>query len=166
MINLRDYDNFYFLTELLLLVNMLKKFRDMCLHFFTFYTSPNLSWQAALKMTDVELDFLTDIDQHLFINEGTRGGVAMISHRYARPNAHGMENRDASKRNSYIMYLDANILYGWVIPQPLPTSNFRWLTDKEMEYLNVMMVSDDSSRVCILECDLVNYNFYYLYIYV
>ena len=90
----------------------------------------------------------------------------MISHRYTRPNTHGMENRDASKRNSYIMYLDANILYGGVMPQPLPTSNSKWLTDKEMEYLNVMMVSDDSSRVYILEFDLVNYNFYYLYIYV
>ena len=44
------------------------------------YTSPGLSWQAALKIMDVELDLLTDIDQHLFIKEGIRGRVAMIIH--------------------------------------------------------------------------------------
>ena len=42
-------------------------------------------------MTDMELD-LTDIDQHLLIEEGIRGGVAMMSHRYALANATGMEN--------------------------------------------------------------------------
>ena len=77
-----------------------------------------------------------------------------------------MENYDASKRNSYIMYLDANNLYGWAMSQPLPTSNFKWLTDEEMEELDVMMIPDDSSRGYILECDLGKYYFYYLYIYV
>ena len=50
--------------------------------------------------------------------------------------------------------------------QPLPTSNFKWLTEEEMEELDVMMVSDDSSSGSILECDLGKYYFYYLYIYV
>ena len=42
-------------------------------------------------MTDMEFDLLTDIDQHMFIKEGIRGGMAMISHRYARANTPGME---------------------------------------------------------------------------
>ena len=50
--------------------------------------------------------------------------------------------------------------------QPLSTSNFKWLADKKMEELDVMMVPDDSSRGYILECDLGKYYFYYLYIYV
>ena len=90
----------------------------------------------------------------------------LISHRYARANAPGMENYDVSKRNNYIIYLDANNLYGWAMSQPLPTSNFKWLTDKEREELDVMMVSDNSSRGYILECYLGKYYFYYLYIYV
>ena len=61
---------------------------------------------------DVELDLLTDIDQHLVVEDGIRGGVALISHQYSRINAPSMENYDASKRNSYIMYLDASNLYG------------------------------------------------------
>ena len=95
-------------------------------------------------MMDVELDLLTDIDQHLFIKEGIRGGVAMVSHRYTRANAPGMKNYDASKRNNCIMYLGADNLYGWAKSQPLPTSNFKWLTDEEIEELDVMMVPNDS----------------------
>ena len=65
-----------------------------------------------------------------------------------------MENYSASKRNSYIMYLDTNNLYGWMMSQPLPTSNFKWLTGEEMKDLDVMMIPDGSSRGYVLECDL------------
>ena len=117
-------------------------------------------------MTNVELDFLTDIDQNLFIEEEIRGEVTIISHRYSRVNAAGMERYDASKRNSYIMYVDANNLYGRAMSQFLQTSNFKWLTDEEMEDSGVIMIPGDSSRGYILECDLGNYHFYYVYIYV
>ena len=114
-------------------------------------------------MTDVELDLLTDIDQHLFNEEGIKGGVAMISHRCAWAITPGMENYDASKRNNYIMYLHVNNSYVWAISQPLSTSNFKWLTDEEMEELDVMMVPDDSPRGYILECDLGKYLYIHVY---
>ena len=101
MTDLRHYHNFYLLTDVLLLANVFENFRDMCLQNYCLdpshnYTSPGLSWQAALKMTDVELNLFTDIDQHLFIEEGFTGGVMT-----------------PAKLNSYILYLDANNLYGW-----------------------------------------------------
>ena len=171
MTDLRDYHNFYLLTDVLLLADVFESFRDVCLQHYDLdpahnYTPSVLSWQAALKMTDVELNLLTDFDQHLFIDEGIKGGLAMISHWYARTNAPGKENYDASKSCSYIMYLDANNSYGWAITQPVPTFNFKWLTDEEMEELDLMMVPDDSSVRYILEYDLGKYYFCYLYIYV
>ena len=89
--NMTDYGNFYQLTEVILLADVFENFRNVCLQHYGLdpahnYTSPGLSWQAALKMTDVELDLLIDIDQHLFIKEGIRGGVVMISHWYAPAN--------------------------------------------------------------------------------
>ena len=67
-----------------------------------------------------------------------------------------MENYNASKRYSYIMYLGVNNLHGWAMSKPLITSNFKWLTDEEMKDLHVKMIADDSSRGYILDCDLGN----------
>ena len=39
-----------------------------------------------LKMTDVKLKLLTDINMHLFFEEGTRGGVSTIANRYTKAN--------------------------------------------------------------------------------
>ena len=120
MTDLKDYHKFYLLTGVLLQADVFENFRDMCLQYYGLhpahnYTFPDLSWKAALKIKDVELDLLTDTEQHLFIEEGIRGGMAIISHQYAQANAPEMGNYNASKRNSYITYLHANNLYGWVL---------------------------------------------------
>ena len=65
MINPGDYHNFYLLTDVLLLADVSENFMDVCLQNYGHdgahdYTSPGLSWQAALIMTDVELVLLTD----------------------------------------------------------------------------------------------------------
>ena len=87
METLGEYHDVYLLTDVLLLADVFEEFRRTCLRSYEldpvhFYTSPGLSWKAALKMTKVKIDLLTDIDQHLFVEEGIRGGVAMISQRY------------------------------------------------------------------------------------
>jgi len=44
-----------------------------------YYTAPSLSWDALLKKTGIELELLTDLDMHLFIEKGMRGGISMVS---------------------------------------------------------------------------------------
>ena len=73
-----------------------------------FYTSPGLSWQACLKMTQVELELITDPDIYNFIEEGLRGGVSMISNRYSKANNPYRAGYDKDQETNYIMYLDAN----------------------------------------------------------
>ena len=40
-----------------------------------YYTAPGLSWDALLKSTQIDLELLTDLDMHLFIEKGMRGGI-------------------------------------------------------------------------------------------
>ena len=53
------------------------------------------------------------------------------------------------------MYLDANNLYGWAMSQYLPTGNFRWMTDKETNKIDLRKYkADDGKKGLILEVDL------------
>ena len=88
-----------------------------------------LSWQACLKKTGVNLELLTDIDMLLMAEEGIRGGICQAIHRYAKANNKYMNNYDKSIESSYLMYLDANNLYGWAMSQKLPVNGFKWVED-------------------------------------
>ena len=65
-----------------------------------------------------------------------------IAHRHAEANNQYMKNYDPHKESSYIMYLDANNLYGWAMSQPLPYRNFKWVDTNEksisewLQYIN------------------------------
>ena len=56
--------------------------------------------------------------------------------------------------SKFIMYLDANNLYGWAMSQYLPTGGFRWLTEKEINKLDLHQYKDNSKKGLILEVDL------------
>ncbi|XP_033761654.1 uncharacterized protein LOC117343421 [Pecten maximus] len=157
--NLGKYSDMYVISDVLGLADVFENFRNLCLDSYDldaahFYTSPGLAWQAALKMTEVKLELLTDIDTHLFIEKGLRGGISMITHRHAEANNSHVPEYDPSKDTKYIVYLDANNLYGWAMSQPLPTHDFGWLNDQEREKFDVTGISDDSQVGYILEVDL------------
>ena len=55
---------------------------DLCHHF----SSPGLSWDALLKMTEIKLEKISDIDKYFFIEKGLREGIYYIAKRYAKAN--------------------------------------------------------------------------------
>ena len=157
--NMGDYHNLYLMSDVILLADVFENFRNVCLKAYNldpchFYTSPGLAWQACLKMTDVEIELLTDPDMYLFIEEGLRGGISMISNRFSKANNPYVPNYDSTQETSYVMYLDANNLYGWSMSQPLPTGEFDWLTEQEITKLDITDVADDNEQGYILEVDL------------
>ena len=63
---------------------------------------------------------------YLLVEKGLRGGISMVSKRYAKANNPLIKGYNPNKKNSYIMYLDANNLYGWSMVQHFPTGRFKW----------------------------------------
>ena len=123
---LKEYHDLYVLSDVLQLADVFENFRDICLGYYElgpadFYTSPGLAWQACLKMTGQRLELLTDLDMHLFIEKGLRGGISTITNRYSKANNPYLADSDPSKPSTYIAYLDANNLHGYAMSQALPT---------------------------------------------
>ena len=86
MKNLEDYHNLYNRVDVLLLADVFENFRNICIKNYKldpahYYTAPGLAWDAALKVTEVKLQLLSDIDMLLMGEKGIRGGVSMISNR-------------------------------------------------------------------------------------
>ena len=152
MEHLQDYHNLYNETDVILLADVFENFRSICIKYYEldpahYYTAPGLAWDAALKITGVELELLTDTDMLLMVEKGIRGGVSMISNRYGKANNKYMGDKFVvSEISKYIMYLDANNLYGWAMSKPLPTQGFKWMKDNELEKWE--------KYSCILEVDL------------
>ena len=60
----------------------------------------------------------------LTVENRISGGMCHAIHRYAKANNKYMKNYDKNKESSYILYLDANNLYGWAMSQKLPVGGF------------------------------------------
>ena len=83
-----------------------------------------------------------------------RGGVSYIANRYGNANNKYMKEYDEKAPSKYIMYLDANNLYGWAMSQYLPTGSFKWMSDKEIKRIDLGKYKADSKKGLILEVDL------------
>ena len=160
MKTLKDYLKFYNESDVLLLADVFENFRDLCLKIYGldpahYYTAPGLAWDAMLKMTGVNLELLSDIDMLLMVEKGIRGGISIISNRYGEANNKYMKDFNKNKLFKFLMYLDANNLYGWAMSQKLPVHSFKWMTNKEIENIfNNQIVQVWEKTPCILEVDI------------
>ena len=157
--NMGDYHDLYLQSDILLLTDVFENFRKTCLEYYKldpchYFTSPGLSWDAMLKMTDIKLELMTDIDMFQFIEKGLRGGISYIANRYGKANNKYMKEYNKNAPSKYIMYLDANNLYGWAMSQYLPTGGFKWLKQNKIDNLDLGKYNEQSKKGLILEVDL------------
>ena len=157
----KEYLELYNITDVLLLADVFENFRDICLKNYGldpvyYYTAPGLAWDACLKMTGVNLELLSDVDKLLMIEKGIRGGISIISNRYGKANNKYMKDFNKKELSKYLMYVDANNLYGWAMSQKLPVHSFKWMSNKEIENIfNNQIVQVWEKTPCILEVDLI-----------
>lgn len=163
-----DYHNLYLSSDVLLLADIWENFKKVCMKIYKldvsyYYTAPGLSWDAFLKHTqeeyiskhnkDFEIELLTDMDMYLLVENNIRGGLSQISKRYAKANNKGMKGYNKNAIDEYILYLDANNLYGYAMCKYLPQKDFKWNTD-EWSDDKILLLDDEGNTGYLFDVDL------------
>jgi hypothetical protein len=162
--NLGIYHDIYLAADVSQLSDVFESFRDLTMKNYGldpcwYFTAPSVGWDAALKMSGIKLELLTDPEKYLFFESphSKRGGISIITHRHAKANNPYVPGYDSDKNKSYIIDLDANNLYGGAMKACLPFGGFKWLTPEKIQNMNsatIMNWADDSLKGVRLEVDL------------
>ena len=65
----------------------------------------------------------------LLFEKGIRGDMCNAVCKYSKANNKYMKTYDNTKESTFLMYVDANNLYGWAMCEKLPINGFKWETD-------------------------------------
>ena len=107
---------------------------------------------SMFKKDLVELEILTHNYMLIMFEEGTRGEMCQATYRYAKANTKNMENYDKNKESLFLVYDDANNLYGFAMCKKLPVGDFKWLDDISMFTEDfIKNYDEDSDKRYILE---------------
>ena len=147
-----DHHDLYLKTDVLLLT---ETFFDMCLEYYVldpcyYFSSPRLSLGAMLKMTEKDLEVISDIDRYLFIEKEMSECISYIAKTHSEANNKYMKCYDSSKAIKFITYLDTNNLYDWTMSQYLPYSGLKWLSWEEIYRFSVNSIEENRSIGYIL----------------
>ena len=101
-------------------------------------------------MTKIELKLISDSNMYLFLMDTIRGGICQVNTKhvkadniYIRKVHDESSDKQVKKKlktndlNKFIIYLDANNLYGHSMSKPLPYKNFKWSNDLTLDLNNL-----------------------------
>ena len=124
--SLKDYMMHYLMLDVYLLADVFTFHRQTTmnedgLEALNFYSMPGLSWDAAIKTTlGKPLKLLDDPEMYSFFESSIRGGMTFVN-----------KHRVTASADTNLLYIDINNLYGWALSQPLPTSDFEWVSGQD-----------------------------------
>ena len=159
--NVGEYHVLYLQPDTTLLADVFERFKDKCIEMYDpdpahFLSTPGLAWQACLKKTGVELELLTDNDMLIMFEEGIRGQMCHAIYRYAKVNNKYMKNYDENKESSFLIYDDANNLYGYAMCKKLPVDGLKWVDDLLIftdDFINNYDEEDDIGYLFVVDVE-------------
>jgi hypothetical protein len=105
-------DLIHYFTDTILLAEIMTSFRKSTMEMFEldighYISLPQYAYDVMLKMTNVEIEHMTDYSMILFFEKSLRGGSSYINQR------HSSAGQNQMGKFVEMLYLDANNLYGW-----------------------------------------------------
>ena len=101
-------------------------------------------------MTKIELEIISDSDMYLFLMDTIRDGICVINKKFVKAdNIYTRKVHDESSdkkvnkkvktndSNKFILYLDANNLYGHSMSKSLTYKNFKWSDNLTLDSNNL-----------------------------
>ena len=122
--------------------------RKTCITYYdldpaNYISAPGLSWDAMLLKTSIKLELMHDLKVLEIMERHKKGGLVFVgSKRHVVANNKYMDNYDKDKESNYILYLDANNLYGTVMTQSLPYDEIK--IDNTLDIKNVLETDDNN----------------------
>ena len=158
---LGEYHDFYLKTDVLLLADVFENFRKVDLDTYSldpahYITGCSYSFDASIKQYGKRIQLFNDeqSDMYLFIEGAIRGGMSFIAHRHSKANNKYMNNYNKDKPSKYIVYLDANNLYGSSMIQKLAVGNYKWEDANLWNESRIKNINEDGETGYIFEVDL------------
>ena len=108
-----------------------------------------------LLKTGVELELITDPTVLYIFERSKRGGLTFVgSKRYVKANNKHVMGYDPKSKSTYLLYLDANNLYGWAMVQDLPYKDIKLEAEGAISLETIRNTADDAETGYTVEVDL------------
>ena len=158
---------FYLQMDVLHLADVFENFvesstREYNLNPLNSYSLPGYTWKAGLKFTNIKLDYFKNTaklasGKHLLLllENNIRGGFSSVMKERSDQSTSSVESDEKIK----LLYIGANMLYGWAMNQPLPTGKFEqhFFPDnysQEQVVEDLSEIPNDNEFGFFIECDL------------
>ena len=145
--NGEELTEIYLKSDILLLACVFEKIMKVSVNEFGInplycVSLPGYTWQRGLKYTGINLQTLQDKDMIFLLKNNIRGGISSVmGDRYIK-----------SDENKKILYIDANILYGHSMSEPLLYDEIKF--DDNIKVEDILNTPDDSDIGYFIETDL------------
>ncbi|CAG8589640.1 839_t:CDS:1 [Acaulospora morrowiae] len=157
MKNFEEYHDLYLETDVLLLADVFMNYTIICLQddgldSFHYVSVPGMFNDSLYKSSGVKIQLISDMDKYLTVENGIRGGMTIVSHRYVKANNEKCPDYNSSKTKSWIIYEDMSALYSGAMTQYLPTKILDKVTPEEIPV--IQSIASDAEIGYMLETDI------------
>ena len=157
--NFGEYHNLYAQSDTLLLADVFESFRDTCIEVYdfdpaNFLTAARLAWQACLKESKVELELRLILIYYWWLKkelelESVKQDIGMLKQT--------INIWKITIKPSYLEFLDAKNLFGWVMSQKLQVNGFNWVEEEKLSKFNERFIksyNENGDKGYFLEVDV------------